>query len=139
MNGVSIECQAQAYGAKSKGFTITLNPISFFEEIKPKNCKVQNLVVTSRHKEIIDTSDIQVYCNKVLIKDSSTMQKGENLLHRRDMFYISPKHFLYKEFEWTLIQFHTDSALLKGTYTFYVSGITSLNNTFSDSTTITFN
>ncbi len=138
-NKVAIKSRTQVHGFKQNGFSIILTPTGVSEDVSPHNCDVQNLVLKLNYVEVIDTSDVKVFCNRALKRDNITIQEEENFLLRRDVFDITPDSFEHKELEPTVINFYTDSALLKGAYTFYVSGKTSLGNNFIDSSTITFN
>ncbi len=76
------------------------------------------------YKEEIDTNSLIVYCNKPLKNESEVIGAGSNIYHT---FHRSGYDL-----------FITADSIDKGQYTYYVSGSTTLGNTFIDSTTVIY-
>lgn len=120
-------------------YQLTVEATSWAEDATPKDCEISNLLYIVSYAETIDTGSIKIYCNKDFTNKLGTINAGENMLQRDDVFMIVGKDQHDDHFTYARISMTTDSTTTKGTYTYYVSGTISDGSTFIDSTIIEYN
>lgn len=103
------------------------------------NCP--DYVAPTQKAERIETKDMELYCNKDLRHKGITVNAGENILKRDDVFQVNiyldrdAQHPDKKFFSSASLLIQTDS-LQSGTHIFYVKGTTTIGNAFMDSVAI---
>lgn len=137
-NGVDIISQPILKNNITSGYQFRIEPTSETIDTSPKDCDISNLSMELFYAETINTGDLKIHCNRDYYYKMDTIVAGDNFLERRDLFYSelinSSSGFFYG-----IVMIDGDSSTIKGSYIFYISGKTSLDNSFIDSTTIVFN
>ncbi len=134
--GYSIKPDSKTVIAKPTGVskrlmyvhTLSITPLketNITPNDKKGRCTKEGNIVT--FEETISDSTLSIYCDHNLYHYGITFKKGENLLKHTDTFELYNRTLLIK----------VDSTK-SGTYTYYISGNTSLGNTFLDSTMVTY-
>ena len=144
VHGITINPSSDTVKGFNSRYTHTLKLLPIItSENGGRDGNCPTYVAPTEKTERIDTSNIVLHCSKNLKFNGLTVAAGENMLDRGDVFQIDvyidrdPTKPENQFFSSGAVLIQTDS-LQSGPHTFYVSGTTTIGNSFMDSVTVIY-